>query len=147
MTTFVGQVTYKVDEKGRIPIPPSFRSALQDGGFLSPGAEGCITIYTRSKFDEIALNLQPNGLANESNRRLSRALFSKASEFKLDGQGRVMLPQELRQVAGIDDSAIVVGVNAWAEIWAPEKWKALESQHEKAWEVIDTLQPARERQE
>ncbi|MBI2858009.1 MAG: division/cell wall cluster transcriptional repressor MraZ [Chloroflexi bacterium] len=147
MTTFVGQVTYKVDEKGRIPIPPSFRSALQDGGFLTPGAEGCITIYTRSKFDEIARTLQPNGLADGNNRKLSRALFSKASEFKMDAQGRVMLPLELRDDAGIADSATVVGVNAWGEIWSPERWKAQDSQHEKAWEVIDNLPPARDAKE
>lgn len=146
MTTFVGQATYKVDEKGRIPIPPSFRSALKDGGVLTPGPEGCITIYTRAKFDEVSQTLQPTGLASESNRRLSRALFPKAIMFTLDGQGRVMLSPELRQSAGITESAAVVGVNAWAEIWNPERWKSLETQQEKAWEVIDAIQSTKEKQ-
>ncbi|MBI2957767.1 MAG: division/cell wall cluster transcriptional repressor MraZ [Chloroflexi bacterium] len=147
MTTFVGQATYKVDEKGRIPIPPSFRSALQEGGFLTPGAEGCIAIYTKAKFEEIAQTLQTKGLAPAAQRKVQRNLFPKATEFKLDAQGRVMLPPELRQTAGIETSAIVIGVNESAEIWNPERLKAFEQDQSSVWDVIESLQKPRGQQE
>ena len=147
MVIFVGQFPYKVDEKGRIPIPPSFRHDLADGGFLTPGAEGCIAIYTRAKFEEIAHTLQPAGLPKGDNRALSHALFPKATELKLDGQGRVMLPPELRQIAEITDSAIVVGMNSYAEIWSPEKWKAQEEKQAQAWQIIDTIELTKDKTE
>ena len=146
MVIFVGQFPYKVDEKGRIPIPPSFRDDLADGGYLTP-AEGCIAIYTRAKFEEIAHTLQPNGLPKRDNRNLSHALFSKATKLKLDGQSRAMLPLELRQIAEITDSAIVVGMNSYAEIWSPEKWKAQEEKQAQAWQIIDTIDLTKDKPE
>ena len=148
MATFVGQFPYKVDEKGRIPIPPSFRHDLADGGFLTPGQEGCIAIYTRAKFEEIAHTLQSTGLPKGDNRVLSRRLFSKATELKLDGQGRAMLPPELRQIAEITDSATVVGVNSYAEIWSPQRWKAQEEKPaQEVWEIIDTIELTKDKPE
>lgn len=136
---FVGQYPYKVDEKGRIAIPPSFRSDLTAGGFLTPGAEGCVAVYTRAKFEEISASLQTRGLSKINNRTVSRTFFSSASEVKLDAQGRVMLSPELRQHAGITDSAIVVGVNTNAEIWSPDRWKAQQQNADQAWQVLETL--------
>ncbi|MDO8472842.1 MAG: division/cell wall cluster transcriptional repressor MraZ [Dehalococcoidia bacterium] len=144
MTMFVGQYPYKVDEKGRIPIPPSFRSDLTGGGFLSPGAGGCIAVYTRAKFEEISLSMQTPGVSKENFRTFARTFFSSAAEIKLDAQGRVMLTPELRKYAGITDSAIVVGVNASAEIWSPEGWKAQQNA-DQAWQVLETLEIQKDR--
>lgn len=137
---FVGTYQYRVDEKGRVPIPPAFRRALTEGGYLTPGAEGCITVYTGARFDEIGRSLQTAGLPNESIRALNRRLFSTASELKLDAQGRATLSPELRQYAGIGDTAIVVGINDCAEIWSPEKWQSQEPRREQAWQVIENLE-------
>src|SRR3972149_6957228 len=147
MATFVGQFPYKVDEKGRIPIPPSFRQDLTDGGFLPPGAEGCIAIYNRAKFEEISRSLKTPGLSTGAYRALSRALFPSAAELKLDAQGRVMIPPELRQHAGITDSAVVVGVNTNAEIWSPERWKAQQEKADQAWQIIDTIELTKDKPE
>jgi MraZ protein len=147
MTTFVGTFSYKVDEKGRVPIPPSFRSDLADGGYLTQGDGNCIAVLTKSKFDEIARGLQPDGLPKGPNRIFSRSFFSKATELKLDGQSRVMLPLELRQKAGITDSAVVIGVNSYAEIWNPEKWKIWDEAQEKPWDIIDTIEVPQDKPE
>lgn len=144
MTDFLGQVTYKVDDKGRIPIPPSFRSALEAGMTLTKGEGGCITIYTKAKWEEIGQSLDQKGVADRDHRTSSRALFFNAHPATLDGQGRIMLPPQLREYAGITDSATVAGANTWAEVWNPERLKGLEAQGEQVWEVIDRLQRHKE---
>ncbi|MBI2854401.1 MAG: division/cell wall cluster transcriptional repressor MraZ [Chloroflexi bacterium] len=137
---FVGEYQYKVDEKGRIPVPPVFRHEFADGGFMTQGAEDCIAVYTVNRFNEIARSLQTNGLPGSDVRKISRALFSKALEVKLDGQGRISLSPQLRQYAKVDDNAIVVGANTYFEIWSPERWQAQASQDQSAWQIIEKLE-------
>ena len=136
---FVGEFPYKVDEKGRIPIPPSFRHEFADGGYMTEGAEGCIAVYTVVRFEEIAGSLRTKGLPDADSRRIRRTLFSKASDVKLDGQGRVMLSSQLKGYAAIADTAIVVGQDNYFEIWNPEKWQALSGQEQSPWQLLEKL--------
>ncbi|MEW6033667.1 MAG: division/cell wall cluster transcriptional repressor MraZ [Chloroflexota bacterium] len=137
---FVGTSNYRVDEKGRIPIPPSFRREFTEGGYLTPGPEGCIWLYTISEFDEIAHGLKAEGLPKADQRRLTRALFSDATDVKPDAQGRIALSTELREYAGITDSVAVIGANTYVEVWDPERWHTWKSQQQQAWQVIETLE-------
>ena len=137
---FVGEFDYRVDEKGRVPIPPPFRHDMADGIYLTDGADGCIAIYTQSRFQEIAESLTTRGLPKKDIRNVSRTVFSNASHLKPDSQGRVMLPHSLRQRAGIQETAVIVGVNEYAEIWNPNKWQTTEAQQDQVWQIIETLQ-------
>lgn len=144
---FVGNYPYKVDEKGRIAIPPSFRTDLTNGGFVTPGAEGCLFLYTRAKFEEISRSYEKPGIQTVGDRTIARTFFSRAAEIKLDTQGRIMLAPELRQYAGITDSAVVVGVNTNAEIWSPDKWKVQQQDPSLAWQVLENTKPLKEKPE
>jgi MraZ protein len=138
---FLGEFEYKIDEKGRIPIPPKFRSELEEGVVLAPGAEKCIVAYPLSEWKKLATTLTSTSLSQSKLRRLNRALFAAAFHLNIDGQGRISLPVPLRQHAGIQGEVIVAGVNNYFELWAKDQWQTeKETSHEQAWQIIESLE-------
>jgi MraZ protein len=122
---FIGEYPYKVDEKGRVPLPPKFRRQLKEGVVVTKGlGEKCIAVYTAREWKRVSDLLAEKALPGVSLRRLSRLTHSSAYEASFDGQGRIKLPEILRTYAGIGETAIVVGANTRVELWSVEGWKA-----------------------
>ena len=120
---FLGEYEYKIDEKGRIPLPPKFREQLREGLILSQGLEKCITAYPIPEWKKIAEKLSTLPPTRNKERRMNRFIFATAFDIEIDGQGRVMLPLPLRQHAEIKDSVIIAGLNNHFEIWSKENWE------------------------
>ena len=138
---FLGEYEYKIDDKGRVPVPPKFRRQLKDGLVLAQGPESCIVAYGLAEWTKMAESLTTGSLAPSKLRRLGRATFAMAYSLNLDGQGRVALPITLREYAQIEDELVVVGVNTCFEMWNKELWateKALAQ--EQAWQIIEGLE-------
>ena len=138
---FFGEYGYKLDEKGRVPIPPRFRRELKDGVVLAPGAEKCINVYSLSEWKKLAANLTGGSLTLAKLRRLNRAIFSTAFSVNIDGQGRIALPIPLREYAEIEDDIVVAGANTYLEIWNQvllEEEKTVSQ--EQAWQIIESLE-------
>lgn len=121
---FLGEYIRRVDEKGRIPLPPDFKDELKAGLFLTRGSEGCITAYPPSEWAKFKERMAVLPADSARRRRVTRFYFSSAFAAELDGQGRVMLPPPLRQYAGIEHDAVVVGCDNCVEIWAKAAWEA-----------------------
>lgn len=138
---FFGEYPYRVDEKGRVPLPPRFRRGLKEGLILTQGTENCITIYPISQWRRVSDKLAEKALNPANLRKLTRAIFGSAFDTSFDGQGRITLLSRLREYAGIGDTAIVVGVNTHVEIWSEEQWKAEKaSADEEASQIIESLE-------
>ena len=138
---FYGEFDYKIDEKGRLPIPPKFRAALKDGVVLTPGAENCITAYTLTEWRKLSTTLTTSPLSRSKMRKLSRALFATAFSTRIDGQGRIAIPVPLREHAQIADDVIVAGANTYLEIWNKALWEQEKaSSQEQAWQIIESLE-------
>jgi MraZ protein len=138
---FYGEFEYKIDEKGRVPIPPRFRNALKDGVILAPGAERCITAYTIPEWRKLSTALTESSLTRSKMRRLSRALFATAFSTRIDNQGRIAIPAPLREHAEIVDEVVVVGANTYLEIWNRILWEEEKSiSQEQAWQIIESLE-------
>ena len=138
---FFGEYEYRIDEKGRAPLPPKFRAAFADGIVLVPGAEKCILAYTPSEWKELAGDLTTSPLPTSKMRKLSRALFASAFELSLDAQGRIAIPATLRQHAGITADVIVAGNNAYLELWDKKTWQREKAESlAQAWQTIETLE-------
>jgi MraZ protein len=138
---FYGEFYYKIDDKGRLPIPPKFRGHLRDGMVLAVGAEKCITAYTVTEWKKLSASLTSNPLTRSKMRRLNRALFATAFVTRVDGQGRVAIPAPLREHAQIADDVAVVGVNANLEIWDKALWEEEKNiSQEQAWQIIESLE-------
>ena len=141
---FFGEFAYRLDEKGRVLIPPEFRSVLKGELILMPGAEKCIALYPITQWEKIATSLTSASLSRSKIRRLNRALFASAFTRELDGQGRVALPQPLREYAGITEEVVIAGVNASLEIWDKKRWLAEKTMsQEQVWQIIESLEGSR----
>jgi len=138
---FFGEFEYRIDEKGRIPIPPKFRRELRDGVVLTPGIEKCITAYPLAEWRKLATNLTTGPIIRSKLRKLNRAIFATAFSMPIDGQGRVTLPMPLRQYAGIEDEVVVAGANNYLELWNKEQWESEKAiSQEEAWLIIESLE-------
>jgi MraZ protein len=137
---FFGEYQYKVDEKGRLPLPPKFRREMRDGVILTKGIEKCIDVYPLSEWKRLADTLAAKVITPASLRRLNRAVFGSAFSVSFDGQGRITLPLPLRSYAEIGDSVVVVGANARVELWNEELWRAeAASSGEQVVDIIESF--------
>ena len=138
---FFGEFEYKIDEKGRVPIPPKFRRELKEGVILTPGIEKCIVAYPLSEWKKLATTLTAGSVTPSKLRRLNRAIFATAFSLNIDGQGRVALPIPLRQYAGIEDEVVIAGANNYLELWNKDQWESEKAiSQEQAWQIIESLE-------
>lgn len=138
---FFGEFNYKIDEKGRVPVPPRFRREFKDGVVLAPGVEKCINVYTLSEWKKLAAELTGSSVTPNKMRRLNRAVFATAFNTFIDGQGRVALPVPLREHAEIMDEVVIAGANTYLEIWNKIHWEEEKAvSQEQAWQIIESLE-------
>ncbi len=141
---FLGEYEYKVDNKGRLPLPPKFRQELRGELVLTKGLEKCIVIYTAEEWHKIADTLSARAVPSSKFRTMNRAMFGKAFSLSLDAQGRIALPSLLRNSSEIGDIAIVVGANNCIEIWNPILWDSEKTvAEEQLWQIIESLEEQR----
>lgn len=116
-----GEHQYALDEKGRVVIPPRFRRVLGDQVVLTRGIDPCVTVYSPTEWVKVeeALRRLPT-----RQRDVVRYLLAGAVDVDLDRQGRITLPQHLRQHAGIERDVVVVGLISRLEIWSLATWQA-----------------------
>jgi MraZ protein len=139
---FFGEFPYKVDEKGRVPIPPKFRRELgREEVVLAPGIEKCINAYPLSEWKKVATELTAGPISSNKLRRLTRAIFATAFSLNIDGQGRVALPTPLREYAEIVDEVVIAGVNNYFELWNDVHWESEKAiSREQAWQITESLE-------
>jgi len=121
-SVFTGEYRHSVDDKGRIAVPSKFRAQLEGGAVVSRWLDACLAIHTRAGWDALAEKVSTLPITDEGARRFQRFIFAGAVDTSLDGQGRVLVPSYLREMAGLDAEAVVVGSRDHAEIWAPGRW-------------------------
>jgi len=141
---FLGEYEYKVDNKGRLPLPPKFRQGLIGELVLTKGLEKCIVIYPVDEWHKVADTLSAKALPSSKFRTMNRAMFGTAFSLALDGQGRIALPAMLRSRAEIKDRVYVVGANNCIEVWNPALWeKEKAAAEEQLWQNIESLEEPR----
>jgi MraZ protein len=138
---FVGEYEYKVDNKGRLPLPPKFRKDIEDGLMLTMVADTCISAYTKVEWAKLtAGQTQTSFLASETQRKIERYIYSNANEVSIDNQGRIALPSSLRERCKISNGAVIAGVNNRFEIWNPVDWQSQRVSADGARELMDKLE-------
>ena len=119
--TFVGEFEHSVDEKGRLTVPQSFRELLSGKLFITRGLDGCLFILRPREFETLREKILALPISQSEGRTFSR-MFASGAECELDKQGRILVPAGLREYAGLNGSAIVVGVLNRVEVWAKDRW-------------------------
>ena len=144
MLSFIGNYACKLDSKGRLMVPASFREELrrergEDGGDGGDGVGGdgkmagavsvvlrrnifeeCIDVYPRGEWERLMEGLRERtSRFNEEHERFRRAFLRGAVEVELDGNGRMLVPRRMLEDVGVGAEAVLVGMDAKLELWEP----------------------------
>lgn len=127
ITVFRGATKVTLDAKGRLAVPTRYRervAARCDGHLVVTvdRDDRCLLIYPLPDWEEIERKLMRLPTLNEQARRLQRLMLGHAAELELDGNGRILLPRELREFAGLDRQAMLIGQGNKFELWDEETW-------------------------
>ena len=128
----LGTHTPKLDEKGRIVLPAKFRDELADGLVVTRGQERCIYVFSAKQFQSVHEKIAQAPVTSEEARRYLRVFLSGASDESVDKQGRVLLPQLLREYAGLNKELVIIGVGSRAEIWDAQSWSEYLAKNEES---------------
>lgn len=122
---FLGQYTHTLDEKGRVTIPSRFRDDLPGEVVITRGLDRCLTLYSIERFREIVEKVNTLSMTDPNSRSLRRLIFADAVNMEPDRQGRILIPDRLREHAGLDLSAevVITGLESYLEFWTPERWE------------------------
>ena len=124
---FKGTYHYRLDGKGRLPVPAPFRRRLATAGaraLVVTLLDECLAAYPPAEWERLETQLVALPAFSRPVKGLTRLLASRAADCELDGQGRILLPPALRRDAALGREATVVGVLNRFEVWAPERWAA-----------------------
>ncbi len=128
---FMGEYNHTVDTKGRVIVPSRFREQLGEEFVVTKGLDGCLFVYSSEEWQKLEEKLQALPLTNPNARKFSRFLLSGAVLCETDRQGRILLPANLREFAGITKEAALIGSGSRIEIWSAERWaKELEIEND-----------------
>ena len=119
---FLGQFQHNLDDKGRLMIPARFRELLAAGAFITQGFDRCLMVMTDVYFKEVYDRISAMNLADPMARLLRRLILSNAYPVEADKVGRILIPQNLRQVITLEGEAIVAGQGEYFEVWTPAAW-------------------------
>jgi MraZ protein len=129
---FIGEFQHNLDEKGRLAIPAKFRVDLKKGAVVTKGLDDCLFLYTKAAWEELVSSKLSQLSFNKANQRaFARFMLSSASEVECDAQGRVVLPEYLRQFASLRKQAVIAGLYDRLEIWDKDRWEAYRSNNDQ----------------
>ena len=107
---FMGEYNHSIDAKGRMIVPAKFREQLGNEFVVTKGLDGCLFVYSNEEWHRIEENLR------------DKPLTSREATCEVDKQGRILLPANLREYAGIDKEVVSVGVYSRVEIWSKDRY-------------------------
>lgn len=133
---FYGEYQHTIDEKGRLILPSRFREALADGLMIVKGLEGCLFVFPKSEWLRLEDKISALSLTKRDARKFARFFFSGATEEVSDKQGRVLVPEHLREYADLKKDIVITGVSNRLEVWAKEKWQSYSKEAAGSYEDI-----------
>lgn len=128
---FIGEYTATIDEKGRISIPAKFRAHLKSTVVVTKGLDESLFLYTEDEWRKLAEKLSSLSIATSNTRAFSRLMLAGAMDCEIDKQGRITLPNYLKDFAKISKKIVFAGLFNRIEIWSEELWSAYKIQTEK----------------
>ena len=127
LTALMGTYHHNIDAKGRMSFPTKLRDLLGGEFYVTKSInQKCLTVYSKSEWEKLANKIAelPDSMGGLD---IKRWLFSGAGELVPDKQGRVLIPSDLREFAGLKKDVVVIGLDDKAEIWDKELWDAQQS--------------------
>ncbi|CCZ03096.1 MAG: transcriptional regulator MraZ [Clostridiales bacterium] len=120
---FLGEYNHSIDAKGRLIVPAKFREELGENFIVTKGLDGCLYIYPDEEWKKFESKLSELPMGKGDTRKIVRFFLSAATQVELDKQGRILIPGNHREFAGLEKDVVFAGVGKKIEIWSKEKWE------------------------
>ncbi|MBS3899462.1 MAG: division/cell wall cluster transcriptional repressor MraZ [Dethiobacter sp.] len=133
---FMGEHQHAVDSKGRLIMPVKFREDLGESFIVTRGLESCLFVYPLREWHLLTEKLKALPFTRADARAFMRFFFSGAVNCELDKQGRILIPNNLREHAKLIKDVMVIGVSNRVEIWSQEVWDEYSEQTGLSYEDI-----------
>ncbi len=127
----IGEYRHTIDNKNRVALPAKFRKEIGKKIVVTRGIDNCLLIYTLNKWQQVAEDLSAPTVGGADVRNFNRYLLGGAVETDVDSIGRILLPEFLRDFAGLKTKVVIAGLHSRVEIWDEDKWKEVTSKIEK----------------
>jgi MraZ protein len=128
---FIGEYNHNLDSKGRLAIPAKFRVSLKKGAVVTKGLDNCLFLYSKEQWQKMAEKLASLPTSQAKARAFARHMIAGAMDLEFDSQGRITLPEYLRNFADLNRKTIIAGLYNHLEIWDEEAWNKYKKQAEK----------------
>jgi MraZ protein len=137
----LGEFQCAADKSSRLKVPGELWPALGEGVILTRGIERCLFAYPTSEWQKLVDKIKHRlPLTNRDARAFGRLMFSAALTCTPDSRGQIPLPENLRQYAEIQETAVVIGVGTHLEIWNPQRWQDIREQMvEESIAIVENL--------
>ncbi len=127
---FIGEFRHTLDDKGRVSVPIKFRAGLAQGLVVTRGLDRSLFLYPKTEWERLAEKLAALPLGKADTRAFARLMLAGAMEADIDASGRVMIPQYLREYAGLSKNVVITGLYDRLEVWDEETWNAYRAKTE-----------------
>ena len=117
-----GEYQHSMDPKGRVTVPSRFREELGERFYVMIGTDGCLNLLSEEQVGIATEKIK--ALPPKQAKLLLRKTFGQAAEVEPDKQGRILIPEKLREHAGLIKDVTLVGASTRAELWDTERWQA-----------------------
>ncbi|MEK7464212.1 MAG: division/cell wall cluster transcriptional repressor MraZ [Patescibacteria group bacterium] len=132
----LGEYKHILDPKGRVAVPAKFRPALDTGAIITRGLDRSLFVFATKEWEVLVSKLVALPLAQSNSRAFVRLMLAGASDVKLDVQGRILIPDYLREYAGLKKEVILAGLHTRIEIWDSKTWKEYKTKTESSSDEI-----------
>lgn len=122
---FMGEYNHTIDAKGRLIVPSKFREALGDTFVVTKGLDGCLFVYDNEEWGIFEEKLKSLPITNKEARQFVRFFLAGAAEVEVDKQGRILVPNVLREFAELNKDVVLIGVASRIEIWSKERFDGM----------------------
>ncbi|MDO8510135.1 MAG: division/cell wall cluster transcriptional repressor MraZ [bacterium] len=132
----IGEYTHTVDEKKRISLPVKFRNEVGRKLVATHGLDNCIFLFPLKEWEKISGKLGELGIGQADTRGINRFMLAGAAEIEVDSVGRILLPDHLRNFAGIKARVVFAGVHNRIEVWHDKAWSEYKKRIEKQVDAV-----------
>ncbi len=136
----IGEFRYNIDQKGRLMIPAKFRNRFGVEAIVTKGLESCLFVFPKDEWEKVVEKILKLPISQANSRAFTRLMLAGAFETPIDSQGRILIPEYLRNYAKLQKKVVIVGLYSRIEVWDEEIWEKYRKESEsQAQEIAEKL--------
>ena len=132
----IGEYRHTIDDKNRLSLPAKFRKEMGKTVVVTPGLDSCLFVFTTKSWERLSASLSDSSVLSADRRQLNRYLLGGATEVPVDGAGRMLLSEHLREWGKLQSKVVVIGVRDRVEIWDESLWQTYRDNAAKNAEAV-----------